>query len=111
MTDRNYLNTLELTIVLALLRLREDAYGVSIAREIEERIGREVAFASVYATLDRLESRGLVRSALGEPTLERGGRAKKYFHVTTKGLRAIRQVRRELDRLWSQIPQLEGEST
>lgn len=111
MADRDYLSTLELTVVSALLRLREDAYGVSIAREIEERIDREVALASVYATLDRLESRGLVRSELGEPTLERGGRAKKYFRVTTKGLRAIRQVRRELNQLWTQIPQLRGEST
>ena len=111
MTGRDYLSALELMILLALMRLRENAYGVSIAREIEESTGRRVALASVYATLDRLESKGLVQSELGEATLERGGRAKKYFQITTKGLRAVRQVRYELKRLWNRLPQLQGEPT
>jgi len=110
MAGRDYLTALELILMLALMRLRERAYGVSIAREIEESTGRGVALASVYATLDRLESRGLVQSELGEPTLERGGRAKKYFQITTKGLKEIRQVRHELKRLWNRLPQLQGET-
>lgn len=111
MAHRGYLSTLELVVMLALMRLREDAYGVSIAREIEESTGRRMALASVYATLDRMESRGLVLSELGEPTLERGGRAKRYFQLTTKGLREVRQVRHELKRLWNRLPQLQGEPT
>ena len=76
MTNRDYLANFELIVMLALMRLREDAYGVPISREIEERIGRVVALASVYATLERLESKGLLSSELGEPTPERGGRAR-----------------------------------
>ena len=85
MTDRNHLTALELILMLALMRLREHAYGASIAREIEGSSGRRVALASVYATLDRLELRGLVQSELGEPTLERGGRAKNTFRSRPKG--------------------------
>src|SRR5258708_39164916 len=73
MTKRDFLGNFELIVMLALMRLREDAYGVPISREIEERIGREVALASVYATLERLESKGLGSSEVGEPTPERGG--------------------------------------
>ena len=105
---REYLGNFELMVMLALLRLGKNAYGVPISREIEERIGREVALASVYATLERLESKGFVCSELGEPTHERGGRAKKYFHVTTKGLREVRQTRRALTKLWTRLPQFEG---
>jgi PadR family transcriptional regulator, regulatory protein PadR len=108
MAKRDYLGNFELIVMLVLMRLREDAYGVPISREIEERSGREVALASVYATLERLESKGLVSSELGEPTPERGGRAKRYFHITAKGLREVRQTRQALTKLWKRLPQLEG---
>jgi DNA-binding PadR family transcriptional regulator len=108
MAKREYLGNFELIVILALMHLRENAYGVPISREIEERIGREVAVASVYAALERLESKGLVSSELGEPTPERGGRAKKYFHITAKGLREVRQTRLTLTKLWKRLPQLEG---
>jgi PadR family transcriptional regulator PadR len=108
MAKRDYLGNFELIVMLALMRVREDAYGVPISREIEERIGLEVALASVYATLERLESKGLVSSELGEPTPERGGRAKRYFHITAKGLREVRQTRQALTKLWKRLPQLEG---
>lgn len=81
---------------------------MTISREIEEQIGREVIVASVYATLDRLESKGLVSSELGEATPERGGRAKKYFRITAQGLREVRQTRQTLTKLWKRLPQLEG---
>ena len=96
--------------MLALIRLGENAYGVSISREIEERGGRDVTLASVYATLDRLEDKGLVASELGEPTAERGGRAKRYFRITAKGLREVRASQRALKRLWRDLPQLEGKT-
>jgi DNA-binding PadR family transcriptional regulator len=108
MTKRDYLGNFELMVMLALLRLGEEAYGVPILREIEERGGREVALGSVYATLGRLEEKGLVSSKLGEPTPERGGRAKRYFRVTSQGLREVCVAKRALKKLWQGLPQLQG---
>jgi|ERR1700683_602741 len=101
-------NQLELLLMLALIRVGQDAYGVRIAREIRERTGREIPLASVYAGLTRLEKRGLVASRIGEPTPERGGRAKIYFLITAKGVRAAREAHFALKELSSGIPQLEG---
>jgi PadR family transcriptional regulator PadR len=100
------LGTNDLVILLVLMRLGDDAYGVPIARTIEQTIGRTVALASVYATLDRLEEKGFVVSELGEPTAERGGRAKKYFVVTGKGVREVRAAKQSLIKLWQGLPQL-----
>jgi len=111
MPSRDYLGNFELIVMLSLMRLDENAYGVPISREIEETTGREVALASVYATLERLESKGLVSSELGDPTPERGGRAKKFFHITARGLREVRAARRVLRKLWRRLPQLEGRAT
>jgi PadR family transcriptional regulator len=108
MAKHEFLGSFELLVLLALIRLGEDAYGVPIAEAIEESSGREVAQGSVYITLDRLERKGLVSSTLGEPTPERGGRAKTYFRVTAKGLREVRQARRTLISLWDGVPQLQG---
>jgi DNA-binding PadR family transcriptional regulator len=103
-----YLGEFELMALLALIRLGEDAYGVPICHEIEKRSGREAALGSVYAALDRLEEKGLVTSRLGESTAVRGGRAKRYFHITAQGLREVRQTRRALENLWRGLPELEG---
>jgi PadR family transcriptional regulator PadR len=108
MRKREYLSEFELTVILALLRLGEDAYGVPIAREIESTSGREVGIASVYAALERLERKGFVSSRRGEPTPERGGRAKRFFHVTSLGLRQVRKTQKTLVRLWRGLPQLDG---
>ena len=107
MNSRGHFGEWELMVILALMRLGDDAYGVPICREIEERTGREVAIGSVYATLERLEEKGLVSSDLGEPTAERGGRAKRYFRVTTNGVREVRKTQRALMNLWSGLLQLE----
>jgi DNA-binding PadR family transcriptional regulator len=96
-------------VLLAILRVGEDAYGVPIARELEESSGRDVLLGSVYAALDRLEGKGLVSSRVGDPTPERGGRAKKYIKVTAKGVREIRDRQRTLVRLWRGLPGLRGE--
>ena len=95
-------------VLLSLIRLGEDAYGVPISREIEAQAGREVALASVYAALQRLETKGLVKSWLGETTPERGGRAKKHFAITAKGLHEARQTHRSLTQLSRGLPQFEG---
>jgi DNA-binding PadR family transcriptional regulator len=105
---RDTLGGFELQVLLAVVRLGEDAYGVPIADTIEAASGREVAAGSIYITLDRLEDKGFVTSRLGESTPERGGRAKTYFQVTGKGLRAVRQAQRTLVRLWSGVPALQG---
>ena len=105
---RDYLTDFELMILLAILRVGDDAYGVPIAREIEGTGGRTVVLGAVYAALDRLEGNGLVSSTLGDPTPARGGRAKRFFRLTPAGLKAVRQTRRALIRLWDGIGQLEG---
>ena len=102
------LSDFELIVMLVLLRLGDDAYGVPIAREIEEQTKREVKLGSVYATLERIEEKGFVVSELGEPTQERGGRAKRYFYVTKQGVRAVRETRQILTKLWQGVPKLEG---
>src|SRR5580704_13207544 len=106
--SREALGNFELMVLLAVLRVGEDAYGVPIARELEDTIGREVLLGSVYAALERLEAKGLVASSLGDPTPERGGRAKRYFTVTATGLREVRETQRTLVRLWRGLPELQG---
>jgi len=108
MRRRDYLGSLELMVLLAVLRLGEDAYGVPISREIEDQSGRPVPVASIYAALLRLEEKDLVSCRLGNPTAERGGRAKKYFEVTEQGVREARQTQRALTRLWRGVRQLNG---
>ena len=101
-----YLGQFELMVLLALMRLGDDAYGVTIADELEQQTGREVVVASVYATLERLQERGLVSSSLGDATPERGGRAKRYFRITGAGLSEVRDARRSLLSLWKGLPEL-----
>src|ERR1700680_4400566 len=108
MRKREYLGSFELMVMLSLIRLGEDAYGVPISREIEERSGREVALGSVYATLERLGEKGLGSLDLGGPTAGVGGRAKRYFRVTASGLREVRATQTALKKLWRGLPQLEG---
>lgn len=99
---------LELVAMVAILRLDNRAYGVAISREIADVTGREVALASLYVALDRLGSKGLVKSELGEPSPERGGRAKRYFSLTPRGRREVRDAQRALTSLWRDIPSLAG---
>ena len=83
------LGSLEYIILLALMRLGDNAHGMIVRREIEERIGRNISIGAVYATLERLEAKGYVSSFTGEPTPERGGRAKRLFRVEAAGKRAL----------------------
>ncbi len=99
MADRDYLGEFEHLIVLALLRLEDRAYGVTVRQEIELRTKREVSIGAVYATLDRLEAKGYVSSRLGDPTPERGGRSKRFFRVTAKGLAIVNRTQGALQRM------------
>jgi PadR family transcriptional regulator, regulatory protein PadR len=96
MTRRATLGEFEHVVLLALLRLGRDGYGMQVRREIAQRAGRDVSAGAVYATLDRLEEKGLVRSDVSAPVAERGGRARRTFTVTARGARALRAARRTL---------------
>ena len=86
------LGSLEHIVLLAVMRLGENAYGITVRRDIEEATGRDLSIGAVYATLTRLESKGFVKSSTGEPTAERGGRAKRYFRVTADGKRTLQST-------------------
>ena len=90
------LGEFEHLVLLALMRLGEDAYGVTVRKAIEERTNREVSIGAIYATLDRMEAKGLVRSRIGEPTAARGGRAKRHFRITSRGLTAVNRTHEAL---------------
>ena len=85
------LGEFEQIILLALMRLGSEAYGMSVRREIEERTGRRTSIGAVYATLERLENKGYVSTHTGEPTAERGGRAKRFFSIESSGERALHE--------------------
>jgi PadR family transcriptional regulator PadR len=109
MASREGLGPAELLALLAVLKVGDNAYGVPVADAISEATGRDVLLGSVYVTLERLERKGLMTSRLGDPTPERGGRAKRYFRVTAKGLREARATQRALARLSRDVPHLHGE--
>jgi DNA-binding PadR family transcriptional regulator len=111
MTERGYLGEFELMILLAVVHLGDGAYGVPISRELEKHRRRDVSVGSVYAALERLESKGLVASSLGDPTPERGGKAKRYFRITRAGLMQVRETRRVLSKLWQVLPEAKQECT
>jgi PadR family transcriptional regulator PadR len=108
MRKREYLGQLELMVLLAVMRPARDAYGVLISREIAEKSGREVALASVYAALERLERKGFVTSTLGQPTAERGGKARTYFVPTESGIQEARNAHATLLGLSRGLSGLEG---
>ena len=83
------LGDFEQLVMLAVMRLDEDAYGTSIREELKARADREVSPGAIFTTLERLESRGLVVSRYGEPTAERGGRSKRYYKVSAEGRRSL----------------------
>ena len=87
-------------VLLAVLRLGDEAYAVTVRDEILAHTGRDVARGSIYITLDRLETKGFLKSRLGEPTAERGGRAKRYYTLRPVAIEALKESRRALVSLW-----------
>jgi PadR family transcriptional regulator, regulatory protein PadR len=96
MASREYLGEFEQIVLLALLRLGKNAYGVPIRREIEHRTERPITVGALYSTLDRLEAKGYVASWFAEPTPERGGRSKRFFRVEPLGLKAVQRSQEAL---------------
>ncbi len=99
MSRNSHLGEFEQLVLLAILRLGDDAYGVAIRDEIRCRTGRSTAPGALYTTLERLERKGLVSSRLGEPTPERGGRAKRYYAVSAAGEAAVERALRSYQSL------------
>jgi DNA-binding PadR family transcriptional regulator len=103
---RESLGDVEHLILVALLHLDQESYGVPIMKEIAARTGREVARPAVYIALKRLETKGLVISHVGDATAERGGRSKRIFRLTKAGARQLRDARDAFVRMWADADQL-----
>lgn len=97
------IGTLELAALLAVARLGDEAYGVAVRRDLEERTGREYSVGAVYTTLQRLEDKGLLRSRASAPLPVRGGRSRRFFTLTAAGTRAIRDAERRAASLWAGV--------
>lgn len=95
-----FLGEFEQFLLLAILRLGENAYGSTIRQLLAESIARDVTIGALYTTLERLEKKGLVESKMGEATAERGGRAKKYFKVSAQGQTALKRSKQALSNMW-----------
>ena len=94
------LGEFEHCLLLAIVHLGDQAYGVTIRQEIESRTNRDVAIGALYTALDRLEKKGYLRSRMSDPTSQRGGRSKRYFSLTTAGAVTLREARARLERMW-----------
>jgi|SRR6187402_3138445 DNA-binding PadR family transcriptional regulator len=108
---REGLGDIEHFVLVALLRLGGESYGVPILEEIATRTGREVSRPAVYIALRRLEAKGLLTSRLGEATAERGGRAKRYFKITRAGARQLEDARVAFTRMWRDVEHLARRSS
>jgi DNA-binding PadR family transcriptional regulator len=97
---RETLGEFEQLVLLAIMQVSGEVYGVPIVDEIERRTGREVSPAAVYITLRRLEEKGLLSSWMSEPTAERGGKARRCVKITHRGIVSLREARHVLDQMW-----------
>ncbi|MGO9011822.1 MAG: PadR family transcriptional regulator [Bryobacteraceae bacterium] len=98
-----YLGELEQIVLLAVVRLADQAYGVPIRREIEKRVDRKVTVGALYSTLDRLEAKGYLSSWFAGPTPQRGGRSRRYFKVEPPGIEALAMAKQMFDRMWKGV--------
>ncbi len=91
-------------LMLAILRLKENAYGVTIIKEVQERTGKKLTFGSLWVSLDILNKRGFVKKRMADPTPQRGGRSKIYYSLPPKGIRALEDAREFQKSLWEGVP-------
>jgi len=104
-----YLGEFEHLLLLTVLRLGSEAFGVAIARELEARAGRRVSRGALYTSLDRLEDKGLLRWKTAAGTAERGGLPRRLYHLTPSGVTALRESRDLMKRMWRGIEHLLNE--
>lgn len=93
-------------VMLSILLLDEKAYGVTIQEEIDKRMKRSISRGALHTALTRLEEKGLITSAYGEPTAERGGRRKRYYQVSNKGMETLKEAKELRQEMWNLIPKL-----
>ena len=110
MTDKEkFLGEFEQITLLAVMRLGDGAYGTTVRQVLSDTINRDVTIGALYTTLERMEKKGLLESKMGEATPERGGRAKKYFKLTAKGVTALKRSKQALTTLWSGVSLYQNE--
>jgi PadR family transcriptional regulator, regulatory protein PadR len=97
---KGYIGEFEELVLLTIASLGEEAYGVSIKESIENRSNRSISIGALHSTITRLEEKGLIKSWLGNPTPERGGRSKRFFEITHQGKISLHHVRDLRDELW-----------
>ncbi len=100
MGRRSDLGDLEQTVLLAVWRLGDEAYGLAVRDEIASRVGRKISVSSAYLTMVRLQEKGLLRSRMAEPMPVPGGKARRYFRITRPGITALRRLREGMQRMW-----------
>lgn len=99
-----YIGELEEVVLLVVVMLQDEAYGVAITQEIELQLNRKISVSAVHATLHRLSKKGYVNSLMGGATPERGGRRKRFFKITAAGSRILQEIQEVRRLLWNQIP-------
>jgi len=109
MARSGYLGEFEQIVLLAVLRLGDNSYGVPIRHEIETRTGRSLTVGALYSTLERLEQKGLVKSRVGDPTPQRGGKRKRHFEVAALGMKALQASYRSIRNMADGLEDLLGE--
>ena len=102
----SHLGELQEIVLLTILVLEDNAYGVSIKREIKERADRNISRGALHTALSRLEDKGLLKSWQGESNKERGGLPKRHYEVTNKGINALKGAKEIRDQLWNEVPRL-----
>lgn len=100
----SYLGEFEHVVLLAIMSLDDNAYGVTVREKLKKLVDRDVSVGALYATAERLQKKGLLRSHKAGATAERGGKAKRYFQVTAEGVQAVRQTKEQLTLLWQHVP-------
>jgi DNA-binding PadR family transcriptional regulator len=108
MAKREFPGEFEQVVLLTVARLKDQAYGMAIRQEIADRTGRDVGIGSVYSALDRMEEKGFISSTTGDPTPERGGKAKRYYRLERDGFLALQRAREMFARLWDGLVLDEG---
>lgn len=103
MAKGEHLGGFEQLVLLGLIRLKRNAYGMTVRRELAERTGRDVAIGAVYTALERMEGKGFVSSWWGEGTPERGGRPKRFFKIEAPGIAALNEAQNALGRMWDGV--------
>lgn len=102
---QSYLGEFEHLVLLSVMHLGVDAYGVTVRRHLKDTIDRDVSIGALYSTVERLEKKGFITSRKGEATAQRGGKAKRYFKITPDGIINVKATRDRLDLMWEKLPE------